>query len=54
MAASTSFGAGVIRIAGALLPDPTEENYHPYGLASYALTYTGYQVFENLIAYSRP
>ncbi|MGH2591754.1 MAG: M14 family zinc carboxypeptidase [Actinomycetota bacterium] len=48
------FGSGVIRIAGGLLPDPTEENYHPYGLVSYALTYTGYQVFENLIAYSRP
>jgi hypothetical protein len=48
------FGAGRIRIAGALLPDPTEENFHPYGLASYALTYTGYQVFENLIAWVRP
>ena len=43
------FGAGRIRIAGALLPDPTEENYHPYGLRSYALTYTGYQLFENLV-----
>ena len=43
------FGAGTIRIAGALLPTPTEENHHPYGLYSYALTYTGYQVFENLI-----
>ncbi|MGH2750033.1 MAG: hypothetical protein ACRDK3_04045, partial [Actinomycetota bacterium] len=43
------YGAGRIRIAGALLPDPTEENYHPYGLSSYALTYTGYQVFENLV-----
>jgi hypothetical protein len=46
-------GSGVIRIAGALLPDPTERNYHPYGLASYALTYTGYQVVENLLRYSR-
>jgi len=48
------FGSGVIRIAGALLPDPTEANYHPYGLSSYALTYTGYQLVENLMAYSRP
>jgi hypothetical protein len=48
------FGAGRIRIAGALLPDPTEENYHPYGLTSYALTYTGYQVFENLLGWVRP
>ncbi|MGH2774432.1 MAG: M14 family zinc carboxypeptidase [Actinomycetota bacterium] len=43
------FGAGKIRIAGALLPDPTEDNYHPFGLSSYALTYTGYQLFENLV-----
>ena len=47
------FGSGVIRIAGALLPDPSEENHHPYGLASYALTYTGYQLFENLVAWQR-
>ena len=47
-------GAGTIRIAGALLPDPTESNYHPFGLSSYALTYTGYQLFENLIAWTRP
>ncbi|HVM39263.1 MAG TPA: hypothetical protein VM618_00645, partial [Acidimicrobiia bacterium] len=48
------FGDGVIRIAGALLPDPTEQNYHPFGLTSYALTYTGYQVFENLLVWQRP
>jgi hypothetical protein len=47
-------GKGVIRMAGALLPEPTEQNYHPFGLSSYALTYTGYQVFENLVAYQRP
>lgn len=47
-------GKGVIRIAGALFPDPYEDNYHPYGLASYALTYTGYQVFENLIGWDAP
>ncbi len=47
-------GKGVVRIAGAILPDPTEKNYHPFGLSSYALTYTGYQVFENLIAYRAP
>ncbi|MGH3734837.1 MAG: M14 family zinc carboxypeptidase [Micromonosporaceae bacterium] len=48
------FGKGTIRIAGAMLPDPSEENFHPYGLRSYSLTYTGYQVFENLIDYRRP
>jgi hypothetical protein len=46
-------GSGVIRIAGALLPDPSEANYHPYGLSSYALTYTGYQLVENLLNYRR-
>jgi hypothetical protein len=48
------FGSGTIRIAGALLPDPTESNYHPFGLSSYALTYTGYQLVQNLMAYRRP
>jgi hypothetical protein len=33
---------------------PTEQNYHPFGLASYSLTYTGYQVVENLLDYRRP
>ena len=46
-------GKGRVRIIGALLPDPTEANYHPFGLFSYSLTYTGYQVFENAIAYRR-
>ncbi|MGH2820866.1 MAG: M14 family zinc carboxypeptidase [Actinomycetota bacterium] len=45
------YGWGRIRVAGALLPDPSEENYHPFGLSSYAMTYTGYEVFENLIDY---
>ena len=45
-------GKGTIRIAGAMLPDPTEQNYHPYGLSSYSLTYTGYQLFENLTSYT--
>jgi hypothetical protein len=48
-----ALGKGRVRIAGALLPEPSEANYHPYGLASYALTYTGYQVFENLVDWSR-
>ncbi|MBW3665787.1 MAG: hypothetical protein KY469_22090 [Actinobacteria bacterium] len=42
-----AYGDGVIRILGALLPEPTQDNFHPYGLASYGLTYTGYQLFEN-------
>jgi hypothetical protein len=51
-------GHGVIRIAGIMLPDPVfapdRWNDHRFGLASYALTYTGYQVFENLVNYRRP
>jgi hypothetical protein len=50
-------GDGVVRIAGALLPDP---NYAPggprdmrYGLASYSLTFSAWQVFLNLIEYQR-
>ncbi len=42
-------GKGVIRFAGALLPTPTTSYDHPFGLKSYALTYTGWQLFENLV-----
>ena len=41
-------GKGQIRIAGALLPQPTEKFDHPLGLEPYALTYTGYIVVRNL------
>lgn len=44
-------GDGAIRIIGALLPEPTTDNFHPYGLSSHALTYTGYQLFENATAW---
>lgn len=50
-------GRGMVRVAGALLPDPVfqpdEANDHRFGLASYALTYTAYEVLENLINYRR-
>jgi hypothetical protein len=50
-------GEGVIRIAGTLLPDPLRQEDHRgdnrFGLASYALTYTSYIVFENLIDWDR-
>jgi Zinc carboxypeptidase len=42
-------GLGSIRIVGALLPMPTEQYYHPFGLANYALTYTGYQLLRNAL-----
>jgi hypothetical protein len=49
-----ALGKGKIRIAGALLPEPTEANYHPFGLSSYSVTYTGYQLFENVTSYTNP
>ncbi|MDQ4005010.1 MAG: NEW3 domain-containing protein, partial [Actinomycetota bacterium] len=48
-------GHGTIRIAGIMLPDPVYGpdgfNDHRYGVADYALTYTGWEVFQNLIDY---
>jgi hypothetical protein len=42
-------GKGQIRVLGALLPQPTEEFNHPYGLEPYAVTYTGYILTRNLL-----
>jgi hypothetical protein len=42
-------GEGRIRIAGALLPQPTEEFDHTLGLEPYAVTYTGYALVCNLL-----
>jgi hypothetical protein len=42
-------GQGKVRIIGALLPMPTEQYYHPFGLANYAVTYSGYQVLQNAL-----
>jgi hypothetical protein len=42
-------GEGQIRLLGALLPQPSTEYDHPLGLEPYAVTYTGYIVFCNLI-----
>ncbi|HLE46990.1 MAG TPA: hypothetical protein VI818_01735, partial [Candidatus Thermoplasmatota archaeon] len=47
-----NLGQGKITFLGALLPDPTTEHYHPYGLASYATTYAGNQFFVNMLGYS--
>ena len=44
-------GRGRIRIIGALLPNPTEKFDHPFGLASYAVTYAGYQVLKNALSW---
>jgi hypothetical protein len=41
-------GRGRVRIAGALLPQPSTEFDHPLGIEPYALTFTGYIVVRNL------
>lgn len=47
-------GKGRVRIIGSVLPMPTEEFYHPFGLADYSLTYSGYQVLNNTLQWERP
>jgi hypothetical protein len=47
-------GVGRIRFLGALLPQPTEDYFHPYGLQNYAVTYTGYTLLENMLEWSNP
>ena len=47
-------GKGVVRIAGALLPQPTQEFDHQEGLEPFAVTYTGYTLAENLTDWCRP
>jgi hypothetical protein len=42
-------GRGLVRIIGALLPDPSGAYAHPFGVADYAVTYTGYTLFANLV-----
>lgn len=42
-------GDGTISFLGALLPDPTAEFYHPYGLESYATTYFGNLLLYNML-----
>jgi hypothetical protein len=43
-------GQGRIGILGALLPPPTEKFPHYYGLADYAVTVTGGQILNNMLA----
>ncbi|MGH2651222.1 MAG: hypothetical protein ACRDHK_08440 [Actinomycetota bacterium] len=52
-----SFGKGVIRIAGVMFPDPQYQPGGPrdmrFGLSSYALTFSTWQIFLNLVDYQR-
>jgi hypothetical protein len=51
-------GQGVIRIIGAMFPDPSFTPGGPrdmrFGLQSYALSFSAWQVFLNLVDYQRP
>jgi hypothetical protein len=47
-------GEGTIRIAGALLPQPSTAYDHPLGIEPYAVTYTGYTLARNLFDHSNP
>jgi hypothetical protein len=42
-------GRGRVRVIGALLPNPSGNYAHPFGVADYALTYTGYILLENAL-----
>ena len=42
-------GTGQVRVAGALLPQPTNNYDHPQGLEPHAVTYSGYILFRNLL-----
>ena len=45
-------GKGRISFLGALLAPPTSEHYHPYGLASYALSANGFQILYNALGFT--
>jgi len=47
-------GEGQIRILGSLLPQPTQEFDHPFGLSSYGVTYSGYEAFRNALDAATP
>jgi hypothetical protein len=52
-----ALGAGRVRIAGILLPNPQyqpdDTNDHRFGVSDYALTYTAWEVFKNVVNYRR-
>jgi hypothetical protein len=47
-------GQGRVRILGSLLPFPTDEFDHPYGLNDYSITFTAYELAKNMWSWSRP
>ena len=47
-------GKGVVRVVGALLPQPSQKYDHQEGLEPFSVTYTGYVLAENLTDWCRP
>ncbi len=47
-------GEGRITLLGSLLPVPTTEFDHPYGLSAYGVTYSGYELLRNLLDWVDP
>jgi hypothetical protein len=47
-------GKGRVRILGSLLPFPTDEFDHPYGLNDYSVTFTAYELAKNMWSWSNP
>jgi hypothetical protein len=47
-------GSGEVIILGGLLPSPTQQNLHPFGLAGQSLTHLGYTVLANGVGHSPP
>lgn len=45
------YRGGRIRFVGALLPQPSKRFDNPFGLASYGLTYSGYQLLNNMLSW---
>ncbi len=52
-----ALGAGRVRIAGIMFPNPVfepdESNDHRFGVGDYSLTYTGWEVFKNVVNFKR-
>ena len=47
-------GEGRIRILGSLLPFPTTEFFHPFGLSSYGVTDPGFTLTKNMWTWDNP
>ncbi|MFP5219386.1 MAG: M14 family zinc carboxypeptidase [Actinomycetes bacterium] len=46
-------GDGQVRVLGSLLPFPTDEYDHPFGLNDYSITFTAYEMAKNLLSWDR-